>query len=262
MQAQCVHRPLEHPLFDALESLRTGFAGAVLERPGDAGLVQKFRGVVGIAAVVRIDGLEPVVVARIGVKPLALGLENHTAVDADLEDLLNEWIGQQGALLLLVGKFRGLDEHRQNVGNVIGLVGLIVRQQQRVLIEFGHRRRINSRKVHDRLKPLELAQLLGVRLGAGRPSPLINLLVLLDDLFELLGSRAVRRPGLLDPLVCLGEQTLVDPLTGLTERIDLCTLGSRPVLAGRPGAGSNRSAGLRRATVASKPTGQNQGQRA
>jgi hypothetical protein len=115
---------LEHALLDAFVALLAGLARAVLERGGDAGPVQQLLGVGRVPLVVRVDRLEPVEIAGVGVEPLALGLQKRRCGPRFPAAPWRQTDLPAFPLLLAVGELAGPGDDGQDIGHVVRLVGV------------------------------------------------------------------------------------------------------------------------------------------
>ena len=86
----------------------------------------------GIALVVRVNRLEPVVVACIGVEPLSLGLQQNAAVYGFLHDLLAAQ--NAGAIAVLIETHPKADHYKAHadysISHMSELPGIITKLEQ------------------------------------------------------------------------------------------------------------------------------------
>ena len=112
--------------------------------------------------------------------------------------------------MVAVGKFVGLGDCGQNVGNPVGLVRIagLAGQAQTIRV----RRDAGVRPVqHARgLEPVQFLELLLERLLSSRPAVAAELFILVDDARQLLYSGLFGRLGLLGQLPGVDELALVD----------------------------------------------------
>jgi len=101
-------------------------------------------GVIRVALIVRIYGLQPVVAVRIRIEPLGPDLELSGLINRLPDGFFHERVGHEPHFLLGVRKFARLGDDRKRLGEIIDVVDVVDVLGLFALELFRRRRSISS----------------------------------------------------------------------------------------------------------------------